>query len=201
MAASFVLPLYPLEGQVLLPGENLQVTPEANTSSRALEHAREFGGAVIASLADGDSVHEIAVTAIISHTGEGEVSLRGVSRCRLLALLGDAVPLVRAERIPDPPGRCERSARLAGLLLARYSRLCRTLGRGFKPSSHAGDLTSLTWRITADIGLTAEQQQGFLNIPDSVTRGKLLLVAVHDLERRERFLRPWSHLRAESPWN
>jgi Lon protease-like protein len=201
MAASFVLPLYPLEGQVLLPGEDLLVPVSAAASAAALDHARGFGGALIASLADGDSVHEIAVTAIVSRSEEGEVSLRGVDRCRLVALIDDSVPLARAERVPDPQAEPDRSERLARLLLARYTRLCRTLGRPFAAPAGPQVLTPLTWRVTADIGLSAEQQQGFLNVPDAVTRGKLLLVAVRDLERRERFLRPWAHLRSGSPWN
>jgi hypothetical protein len=65
----------------------------------------------------------------------------------------------------------------------------------------ASDLSSLTWRITAGLGLSAEQQQGFLNVPDAVTRGRLLLVALRELEKRERFLRPWAHMRAGAEWN
>ncbi len=201
MTATFVLPLYPLEGQVLLPGEDLRIQAASESGAAALNHARGFGGAVIASLADGDSVHEIAVTAVVSQPEHGEVSLRGVNRCRLLGLIGDDVPLVRAERVPDPPAEHERSGRLAHLLLTRYSRLCHSLGRLFVAPAGRGGLAPLTWRVTADLALTAEQQQGFLNVPDSLTRGKLLLVAVRDIERRERFLRPWAHLRPGSQWN
>ena len=32
-------------------------------------------------------------------------------------------------------------------------------------------------------------------------RGRLLLAAVRELEKRERFVRRWSHLRAGTPWN
>jgi hypothetical protein len=201
MAATFVLPLYPLEGQVLLPGEDLRVDSASESGAAAIDHARGHGGAVIASLADGDSVHEIAVTALVSQPEQGEVSLRGMSRCRLLTLIGAAVPMVRAERVPDPPDGPERSDRLARLLLARYARLCQSLGRPFTAPDGRGGLASLTWRVTAEIGLTAEQRQGFLNVPDSLTRGKLLLVAVRDIERRERFLRPWAHLRPGGRWN
>ena len=63
------------------------------------------------------------------------------------------------------------------------------------------DLSTLTWRITAELGLTAEQQQNFLNVPDPLTRGRLLLLAVRELERRERFLRRWAHLRNTTSWN
>lgn len=186
---------------MLLPGEDLHVTSETEASSAVLDHARGFGGAVIASLTDGDSVHEVAVTAMVSQSEDGEISLRGVSRCRLLALFADAVPMVRAQRLPDPPDERARAERLARLLLARYTRLCQTLGRPFTSPVGRQGLTSLTWRVTADIGLTAEKRQGFLNVPDALTRGKLLLVAVRDIERRERFLRPWAHLRPGSPWN
>lgn len=204
MAASFVLPLYPLEGRVLLPGENLRIAPAADTGAGVLDHAKDFGGAVIASLVDGESVHEIAVSAMISRGEDGHVSLRGISRCRLLALVGDTVPLARAERMPDPdpPPPRDRAERLASLLMSRYTRLCRAIGRTFVlPASQEGHLTTLTWRVAADLELTAEQQQGFLNVPDAVTRAQLLLVAVRDVERRERFLRPWSHLRSASAWN
>jgi Lon protease-like protein len=201
MAATFVLPLYPLEGQVLLPGKDLHLRRPASPNAGALDHAGDFGGAVIASLADGESVHEIAVTAMVTQPGEGEVTLRGVSRCRLLALIGDDVPLVRAELVPEPAGGPGRSERLARLLLARYTRLCQALGRPSTGLTERFELPPLTWRVTAELGLTAEQQQGFLNVPDAVTRGKLLLVAVRDLERRERFLRPWAHLRPGSQWN
>ncbi len=201
MAASFVLPLYPLEGRVLLPGEDLRVPSAAEDGVAALEKAPDFGGAVIASLADGESVHEVAVTAIVSRADDGEVLLRGVSRCRLLSLIAGDTSLVRAQRLPDSPTEHRRSERLARLLRARYQRLCQMLGRQFAAPLENDELTPLTWRVTAAIGLTADQQQGFLNVPDAVTRGKLLLVAVRDLERRERFLRPWAHLRPGSPWN
>jgi hypothetical protein len=186
---------------VLLPGGDLRLRPAAAPGAGALEHAGEFGGAVIASLADGESVHEIAVTAMVTQPADGEVTLRGVSRCRLLALIGDDLPLVRAELVPEPSGGPERGERLARLLLQRYTRLCLALGRHLAGLDERADLPALTWRVTADLGLTAEQQQGFLNVPDAVTRGRLLLVAVRDLERRERFLRPWVRLRSGSQWN
>jgi hypothetical protein len=186
---------------VLLPGEDLKITSTSATGATALDNASDYGGAVVASLADGESVHEIAVTAFISRDDDGRTSLRGVSRCRLIALVGDTVPLVRAERMPDPPAAHERAHHIARLLLAHYTRLCRSTGRPFAVPASPDDLTALTWRIAADLALTAEQQQGFLNVPDAVTRGRLLLVAIRDLERRERFLRPWAHLRSGTTWN
>jgi len=195
-----VLPLYPLQDIVLLPGEQCGLAPESEHLRAIVERARDFGGAVVASLADGESVHEVGVTAIVSGEPESEASLYGVSRCRLLSLVSEDVPMVRAERFPEAPAAEQRQATVARLLHTRYERLLLRVGRepaGISPQ----DLTALTWKVTADIGLPAEQQQGFLNVPDPVTRGRLLLLALRELERRERFLKPWAHLRTTAPWN
>ena len=107
MRGVFTLPLYPLEGAVLLPGERVNV-PWARLATRAiLERARGFGGAVVASLVDGESVHEVGVTAMVADESESETALHGVSRCRLLSLVREEVTLVRAERYPEqPPAGC-----------------------------------------------------------------------------------------------
>jgi hypothetical protein len=200
MRGAFVLPLYPLEGAVLLPGARCTVTGPGNAVHAAIERARSLGGAVIASLADGESVHEIGVTAMIADEDDGATALHGVGRCRLIALVDDEVLMVRAERYPEAPVAEGRRGPVARLLHARYERLRLRIGReGTGPVQQ--DLSALTWRITADLGLPAEQQQGFLNVPDPLTRARLLLVAVRELERRERFLRPWAHLRRTNPWN
>ncbi|MGE5235455.1 MAG: hypothetical protein ACM3O7_03780 [Acidobacteriota bacterium] len=201
MGATFVLPLYPLEETVLLPGATLKVAPPPGWLAGIVGSARAFGGAVVASLVDGDSVHEVGVTAILESTDEPRPALRGVTRCRLLELMPTDSPLVRAERYPEPrPPRNPRS--LAQLLSRRYERLCERVARPASPGGGPpADLSGLTWQITAALGLSAEQQQGFLNVPDAMTRGRLLLVAVRELERRERFLRPWAHLRTECSWN
>ena len=196
-----MLPLYPLEGRVLFPGQDLRVQDPSEANAAALTRAEAYGDTLVASLIDGASVHEIAVTALVSRPDGDEVNLHGVARCRLLALVDEATPLVRARRLPDAPASADRASYLAALLLARYERLCRALGRPHSPSRIAPDLAAITWSVTADLNFTAEQQQGFLNMPDAVTRGRLLLVAVRELERRERFLRPWAHLRAAAPWN
>lgn len=195
-----MLPLYPLQGVVLLPGERCSLSAAGPPLRAVVERAREFGGALVASLADGESVHEVGVTAFISGESDGERSLFGVSRCRLLALVSEDVPMVRAERFPEEPAAEGRQATVARLLQTRYTRLRLRVGRdaGVAP---ARDLTALTWKVTADLGLPAEQQQGFLNVPDPLTRGRLLLVALRELERRERFLQPWAHLRTTTPWN
>ena len=173
--------------------------PEPDTSVAA--RADEYGGALIASLADGASVHEVAVTALVFRNEDGEVHLRGVARCRLLSMVGDDVPLVRAERLPDPPARANRDERLAALLFTRYRRLCKLLGRTPATVASGSGLAALTWSVTADLSFSAQQQQNFLNVPDAVTRGRLLLLAVRELDRRTRFLRPWSHLRNSAAWN
>jgi Lon protease-like protein len=197
---AFVLPLYPLEDTVLLPGASFRLQG-TTVAKPVLDRARGFGGAVVASLIDGESVHEVGVTALVSVEGEHEVELHGVSRCRLLSLVSEEVILVRAERFPERTRDARRAATLTRLLLARYERLCQRTGKGqvSLPSRH--DLSALTWRITAEVGLSVEQQQGFLNVPDPLTRGRLLLLAVREVERRERFLRRWAHLRSTEPWN
>ncbi|MFH1177302.1 MAG: LON peptidase substrate-binding domain-containing protein [Acidobacteriota bacterium] len=200
MAAPFVLPLYPLEERVLLPGESISFAPAQVWSRALLAKAQRFGNAVVASLVDGESVHEIAVTARLSVGEGGEATLRGLARCRLLSLVSEKTLLVRAHRYPDSTPEAARAEQLATLLRARYSRLQRSLGRTGVPASRQA-LSALTWRITADIGFTAEQQQGFLNVVDPLTRGRLLLVAVRELERREKFLRPFAALRSTTPWN
>ena len=200
MRSVFTLPLFPLEGEVLLPGERVSVAGTRVATRAILSRAEGFGGAVVASLVDGESVHEVGVMAMVADEGEGETALHGVSRCRLLSLLSDEVTLVRAERYPEE-GPTPADAPVARLLRARYERLRRQIGKELGAPLRARDLSALTWRVTAALGLSAEQQQSFLNVPDPVTRGKLLLLAVRELERRERFLRRWVHLRNTNPWN
>jgi Lon protease-like protein len=201
MRGVFTLPLYPLEGTVLLPGERVSL-PLARVGARAIfDRAQGFGGAVVASLVDGESVHEVGVTAIVADESDGETALHGVSRCRLLSLVSDEVTMVRAERYPEQPLVGRQEGPTARLLMARYERLCQRLGRELTAGLRHGDLSTLTWRITAELGLSVEQQQSFLSVPDPLTRGRLLLVAVRELERREQFLRRWAHLRSTTPWN
>jgi Lon protease-like protein len=201
MRGVFMLPLYPLEGAVLLPGERVSV-PWARLATRAiLERANGFGGAVVASLVDGESVHEVGVTAVVAGESEGDTALHGISRCRLLSLVSEEVTLVRAERYPDQLAAGREEEPTARLLQARYERLCQRIGKDLMASVRQRDLSTLTWRITAGLGLSAEQQQSFLSVPDPLTRGKLLLLAVRELEHRERFLRRWAHLRTTTPWN
>ncbi len=200
MRSVFTLPLFPLEGEVLLPGERVSVAGRTVAIRAILSRAEGFGGAVVASLVDGESVHEVGVMAMVADEGGGETALHGVSRCRLLSLVSEEITLVRAERYPEEgPDRAD--APVARLLRARYERLRQRIGKELGAPLRARDLSALTWRITAALGLSAEQQQSFLSVPDPVTRGKLLLLAVRELERRERFLRRWAHLRNTNPWN
>ncbi len=199
MSGITVLPLFPLTEAVLLPGEERQLAPPA-TPCRALEHAQRRGGTLVTSLLDGDSVHEIGVRAQVLESSEQGVALRGLARCRLIALEDAGIPLVRVEDYPEAREDTGRARGVESLLRRRYLRLCANLGRPARPPG-SGGLSSLTWRVLADSGLHPEQQQGFLNIPGPVTRGRLLLVVVRDLERRERFLRGWAHLRGGADWN
>jgi Lon protease-like protein len=201
MRGVFTLPLYPLERAVLLPGERVAVPWTRLATRSILDRARGFGGAVVASLVDGESVHEVGVTAMVADESEGETALHGVSRCRLLSLVSEEVTLVRAERYPEQTPTARQEEPIARLLRARYERLCQRIGKDLAAPVRQHDLSMLTWRITAELGLTAEQQQNFLNVPDPVTRGRLLLLAVRELERRERFLRRWAHLRNTMSWN
>jgi Lon protease-like protein len=196
----FILPLYPLDDVVLLPGERLSLRGAAIPSA-VLDRARGFGGAVVASLVDGESVHEVGVTALVSADADGEAELHGVSRCRLLSLVSEDATLVRVEQYPETAGAEPRSRALSRLLLSRFERFRRQAGKTPTPPPARGDLSALTWRITAEVGLSTEQQQGLLNVPDPLTRGRLLLLALREVERRERFLRPWAHLRREATWN
>lgn len=199
MSGIAILPLFPLTEAVLLPGEERHLAAPA-IPCRALEHAQQGGGTLVTSLLDGDSVHEIGVRAQVLESNEERIALRGLARCRLIALEDADVPLVRVEDYPEAREDAGRARELANLLLRRYVRLCENLGRPARPPGRPG-LSSLTWRVLADSGLTPEQQQGFLNVPGPVMRGRLLLVVVRDLERRERFLRGWTHLRSGANWN
>ena len=165
-----------------------------------LASARERGGTVVASLVDGESVHEVGVTAIVDESADGGTFLHGVSRCRLVSLQPDDALMVRAERFPEQKIVERRGGPVGRLLHAHYGRLCTRLGRETAVARHS-DLSALTWCITADLGMPPEQQQGFLNVPDPLSRARLLLLAVREFERRERFLRQWAHLRSTNPWN
>ncbi len=201
MRSVFTLPLYPLQGTVLFPGERITVPWKREAIRGILERARGFGGAVVASLADGESVHEVGVTAIVSDEGDSDAALHGLTRCRLLSLVSEDVTLVRAETYPEGSPAGGRGTSVARLLVSRFGRLCRQIGKSNPAPAKRQDLSAVTWRITAGLGFSPEEQQGFLNVPDALTRGKLLLLALRELERRERFLRAWAHLRTTAGWN
>jgi len=201
MANPFVLPLFPLDDAVLLPGAHFRIRRSTSWQSTILATAQGYGNTVATSLVDGESVHEVGVTALVEET-EGETELHGLSRCRLLDLVREDVPLVRVERYPEQPrAGANRQQSLARLLRAHYRQLCARLGLESTISRGEPALAELTWKLTAGLGMPAEQQQGFLNVPDALTRGRLLLAALRELEGRERFLRPWAHLRSPDGWN
>ena len=201
MGATFVLPLCPLRGAVLLPGERIEVPSLGPEAEAAVGLAIEYGNTVVASLADGESVHEVGVTAAVDDLTEEQTRLHGLGRCRLLSLVDEDVPLVRAERFPERRISPARAEVLAQLLDRRYGRFRSRLGKPVPTRNETERLGSLTWRVAAGLDLTADQQQGFLNVPDALTRGKLLLLVLREMERRERFLRQFSHLRTGQPWN
>ncbi len=199
MNDGFVLPLFPLDEAVLLPGEAVSILPLSGGQQGALERASAYGGSIVAALAEGDSVHEIGVTATLIRDDDGGTILEGGARCRLLDLVDVDVPLVRARGYPESPCTPDREQRLATLLERRYRRLAARLGRD--AASPDESLSALTWEVMAAITLTTDQRQGLLNVPDPVTRARLLLAFIREVERRERFLRPWSHLRTRRSWN
>lgn len=201
MGATFVLPLCPLRGAVLLPGARIEVPalgPEAESAAAA---ASDYGHTVVASLADGETVHEVGVMAAVDDVSPERPQLHGLGRCRLLALVDEDVPLVRAERFPERTISPPRAEALASLLDRRFGRLRARLGRPVPARKGVEPLGALTWRVAAGLELTADQQQGFLNVPDALTRAKLLLMVLRKIERRERFIRQFSHLRTDQPWN
>lgn len=194
------VPLIPLDGEVLLPGHRLDVSSLSSWLSRG-SNPEGSDGPVAAALRDEDSVHEIGVIANLEKD-EDSLRLHGLSRCRLLAMVQDSLPtMVQVERLSEPQQTGRRSDRLADLLRRRFLSLRRQLG---KPGPTLGPdlrLSPLTWTVIASLGLSADQQQGFLNLADPLDRGRLLLLAIRELGQRERFLRPWAHLRDEYQWN
>jgi Lon protease-like protein len=201
MRGSFALPLFPLESNVLLPGQRLALGESTSMTAAVLERARDFGDAVVASLVDGDSVHEIGVTAMVSGCKEEAPELCGIARCRLLSVRPDGVPIVTVQSYPEVAPAGARAESTTRLLRACYLRYCERFGREVKLPQNDDDLSALTWELTAQLGLGADQQQGFLVVPDAWTRGRLLLAAIRELELKERFLRPWAWLRSAAQWN
>jgi len=198
--APLVLPLVPLDGEVLLPGHRLELASLSGwlSDQTGMERSRS---PVAAALRDEDSVHEIGVIAAVETTGES-TSLRGIGRCRLLALVQESIPpLVEVKALRENTLTGARPQRLASLLRRRFQSLRQQLGQPELLVSPTTALSPLTWTVVAGLGLSAHQQQGFLNLSDPVDRGRLLLLAIRELSQRERFLKPWSHLREGHQWN
>lgn len=203
MSESFILPLYPLDGFVLLPTLRVEIKPLGPTAQKVLQRAERHQNLVVASLFEDNSVHEIGVKArVIRHEeAEGIRFFEGVGRCRLRQLLPDEVPVVLAEDFPEPSIPRHQADPLRRLLLRRFLKLSARLQRPLVFELTSLDLEELTWRLTAELNLDLSQQQGLLNVPDALTRGKILLLALRDAERRERLLRPYAHLRQDGQWN
>lgn len=203
MSKSFVLPLYPLDGFVLLPTLRVEIYPSSPTAQRVLQRAERHQNLVVASFFEDNSVHEIGVKAriTVSEEAEGTRIFEGLRRCRLRKLLPDEVPVVFAEDFPDRSVSTHHADPLRQLLLRRFFRLSARLQRPAPSELTAMNLETLTWRLTAELNLDLSQQQGLLNVSDALTRGKILLLALRDAEQRERLLRPYTHLRQDGQWN
>lgn len=198
---AFVLPLLPLEQTVLLPSVEIEVPPGGPLAQRALARAQQQDGLLVVSLYEEEAVHEVGVKALVIAEKQGSVQLRGLQRCRLRQLVPDVVPMVEAEPYPDTGSALSRENPLRRLLMRRFARLALRLQWSLPEGFGALDLAALTWKIAAALDLETSQKQGLLNVPDAVTRGKILLLAVRDAERRERFLRPFARLRVGGQWN
>lgn len=203
MQAGYLLPLYPLEGLVLLPTMQVEVTPLGSTAHQVLRRAHDHGNVLVASFYEEEAVHEVGVKARVVPLAEkeGSVIFYGLQRCRLRRLVQEEVPMVMAEDFPDTGSLPTRAEPLRRLLLRRVARLCARLPKEAPQDLWAADLETLTWRLTSLLALSVDQQQGLLNVPDALTRGRILLLALRDAERRERFLRPFASLRHGGQWN
>lgn len=203
MQTGFVLPLYPLDGFVLLPSMEVEVTPVGRVAAELIRRAGEYNHTLVASYFENDAVHEIGVKARVvpGSDDKGSAVFRGVSRCRLRELVEEDVPMVRAEDFPDTPRPLARQESLRRLLLRRFSRLRWGTDPELCESLRDVQLGILTWRLAPHLPLELDQKQGLLNLPDPVERGQVLLLAIKELERRERFLKPFARLRKGGQWN
>ncbi|MCS7181610.1 MAG: LON peptidase substrate-binding domain-containing protein [Thermoanaerobaculum sp.] len=203
MQSHFLLPLYPLDGLVLLPTLKVEVCPVGTVATKVFQRAVEHQHQLVASCYEDESVHEVGVLArvFLPDDEKPRAVLQAVSRCRLRKLVAEDVPMVLAEEFPDTPRPFQRTEPLRRLLLTRYARLCLHLNLPLPRELRNLPLWQLTWKLTSQLNLDFRQQQGLLNLPDPVTRGQILLLAVKDLERKERFLRPFAKLRKGGQWN
>ncbi|MFN3414644.1 MAG: LON peptidase substrate-binding domain-containing protein [Thermoanaerobaculum sp.] len=203
MQAGFVLPLYPLDGFVLLPTLEVEVTPVGAVAQEVIRRASAHDDLLVASFYEDEAVHEVGVQAQVIPTdkSQGSVIFRALSRCRLRQLEAEDIPMVRAEHFPDTPRPMQRQEPLRRLLLRRFSRLWRDADRKLSDGMRTLSLETLTWHLTAKLQLEPSQQQGLLNLADPVARGQVLLLALRELEQRQRFLRPFMWLRKGGQWN
>lgn len=203
MQRSFVLPLYPLEGFVLLPCMHVEVTPIGRVANELIRRASQYDHTLVASYFEDDAVHEVGVKAKVVPASEEKPGavFRALSRCRLRELVDEDIPMVRAEDFPDAPRSPSRQESLRRLLLRRFSRLWWYKDPELCSTLRNLQLDFLTWHLVPHLALKLDQQQGLLNLPDPVVRGQVLLLAIKDLERRERFLRPYARLRHGGTWN
>lgn len=203
MQAGFVLPLYPLDGFVLLPSLEVEVTPVGLVALEVIRRASQHNDLLVASLYEDEAVHEVGVRAQVvpATEGGGSVIFRGLNRCRLRQLEAEDIPMVRVEDFPDTPQPLTRQEPLRRLLLRRFSRVWYDVDRELCDGLRLLNLETLTWRLTAQLRLEPGQQQGLLNLADPVARGQILLLALRELEKRQRFLRPYMWLQKGGQWN
>lgn len=203
MQAGFVLPLFPLDGFVLFPSLEVEVTPLGRVATELIRRAGEHDHTLVTSYFQDDAVHEVGVKArVIPPPEEGGCAVfRGLSRCRLRELVDEDIPMVRAEDFPDTPRDPARQEALRRLLLRRFGRLRRGASPELRESLRVLPLDTLTWRLAGQLHLDLDQRQGLLNLPDPIARGQVLLLAIKELEQTERLLRPYVWLRKGGQWN
>lgn len=203
MQAGFLLPLYPLDGFVLLPTLELEVTPVGPVALEVIRRSSQHHNLLVTSLYEDEAVHEVGVRAevVAATEGRGKVVFRGLNRCRLRRLEAEDIPMVRAEDFPDTPRPLKRQESLRRLLLRRFSKLWCEVNRELCEGLRVLSLEALTWRLTAQLRLEPGQQQGLLNLADPLARGQILLLALRELEKRQRFLRPFMWLQKGGQWN
>ncbi len=105
MQVGSVPPLYPLDGFVLLPTLEVEVTPVGSVALEVIGRASQHNDLLVASLSEQQAVHEVRIRAqvVAATRGAGRVIFRGLNRCRVQQPEAEDTPVGRAEDFPDTP--------------------------------------------------------------------------------------------------